>query len=351
MTARARTIRFGVIGCGVIAYWTHLRTLKRLNNATLVAAADPDAGARERASRLAHVPVYEHSDKLLQRDDIDAIVISAPTHLHADLAVAAAQARKHFYLEKPIASTLQDAHRVIVAARDAGVTAAIGFNRRLHPVCQQARALIEAGTIGRVRAVLSTFCEPASPGSMPGWKRQRPTGGGVLLDLASHHVDLARWFLKCEVAELDARVTSAVSDHDTAWLQLAMSDGTGVSSFFSFRTSRADFFELIGELGTLRVDRHRRSLSLRLARRFGYGVRSSMVFPDCDVFAYQFVRLLRPSYDPSYRRALAAFVELLNGGTPRVATLDDGLRSLETVLAAEESARAQRPMAMTSARE
>lgn len=351
MTGKARIIRFGVIGCGVIAYWAHLRTLKHLRNARLVAAADPDAGARERASRLAHIPVYENPNELLQRDDIDAIVISAPTHLHAELAVAAAKARKHFYLEKPIASTLDDAHRVIEAAREAGVTAAIGFNRRLHPAFAQARRLLTAGRIGRVRAVLSTFCEPVSPGSMPEWKRQRPTGGGVLLDLASHHVDLVRWFLSCEPIEIDARVTSEASDHDTAWLQLAISGGAEVSSFFSFRAGRADFLEFIGEHGTLRVDRHRRSLSLRLARRFGYGVRSSLVLPDREVLAYQVVHLLRPSYDPSYRCALAAFVELLNGGLPRLATLDDGLRSLETVLAAEESARAQRPMAMTAARE
>jgi hypothetical protein len=63
MMAKARTIRFGVIGCGVIAYWAHLRTLKHLKNATLVAATDPDAGARERASRLVHVPLYEHPDE------------------------------------------------------------------------------------------------------------------------------------------------------------------------------------------------------------------------------------------------------------------------------------------------
>lgn len=351
MTEPKRTIRFGVIGCGVIAYWAHLRELKRLKNASLVAAADPDAGARERAFRLAHVPVYEHADELLQRDDIDAIVISAPSHLHAELAVAAAMARKHFYLEKPIASTLQDACRVIEAARETGVTAAIGFNRRLHPLFTQARALLTAGRIGRIRAVFSTSCEPASPTAMPEWKKQRPTGGGVLLDLASHHVDLVRWFLNCEPMEIDARVTSEVSDHDTAWLQLTMGNGTEVSSFFSFRAGRADFMEFIGENGSLRVDRHRRSLSLRLDRRFGYGVRSALVLPSPEVLAFQLSRLIRPSYDPSYRSALAAFVELLNGGSPRVATLDDGLRSLETVLAAEESARAQRPMAMTSARE
>jgi myo-inositol 2-dehydrogenase/D-chiro-inositol 1-dehydrogenase len=351
MTAKTGPIRFGVIGCGVIAYWAHLRELRHLKNAILVAAADPDAGARQRASQLAHVPVYEHSEELLQRDDIDAVVISAPTHLHAQLAVAAAKARKNLYLEKPIAATAQDAHCVIAAAQEAGVSAAIGFNRRVHPLFEQARALIAAGRIGRIRAVLSTFCEPASPDLMPVWKRQRPTGGGVLLDLASHHVDLVRWFLSCEATAVDARLSTEISEDDSAWLRLSMADGTEVSSFFSFRAGLADSLEFIGERGTLRVDRHRRSLSVRIGRRFGYGVKNHLSFPGREVLAYQMVRLLRPSYDPSYRRALAAFVELLHGGERRLATLDDGLRSLLTVLAAEQSARAQRPMTLASASE
>jgi predicted dehydrogenase len=339
MTARTDTVRFGVIGCGVIAYWAHLRTLKHLRNAVLVAAADPDAVARERASRLAHVPVFENAEEILQRNDVDAIVISAPTHLHARLAIAAAKAHKHFYVEKPIATTADDARGVIAATQEAGVTAAIGFNRRVHPVFEHARALIAAGRIGRVRAVLSTFCEPVGSDVMPEWKRQRPTGGGVLLDLASHHIDLVRWFLNCDVTEVEARLATEISEDDTAWLRLIMSDRTEVCSFFSFRAGLADFLEFIGERGTLRVDRHRRSLSLRAGRRFGYGVHSPLTFPPRDVLAYQMVRLVRPSYDPSYRRALSAFVDLINGGPSSIASLQDGLRSLEVVLAAEESAR------------
>ncbi len=346
MTARTGTVRFGVIGCGVIAYWAHLRTLKHLRNAALVAAADPDAGARERASQLARVPIYEHAEDVLQRNDVDAIVISAPTHLHAQLAVAAAKARKHFYVEKPIATTADDARCAIAATQEAGVTAAVGFNRRVHPVFEQARALIAAGKVGRVRAVLSTFCEPVGSDVMPEWKRQRPTGGGVLLDLASHHIDLVRWFLNCEVTGIESRLASEITEDDTAWLRLIMSDRTEVCSFFSFRAGLADFLEFVGERGTLRVDRHRRSLSLRTSRRFGYGVHSPLTLPPSEVLAYQMIRLVRPSYDPSYRRALNAFVELINGGPSRIASLQDGLRSLEVVLAAEESARDHRQVTM-----
>ena len=65
MTARVATVRFGVIGCGVIAYWTHLRELKNLSGAQLVAASDPDATARERAKRLTGITVYPDTSELL----------------------------------------------------------------------------------------------------------------------------------------------------------------------------------------------------------------------------------------------------------------------------------------------
>ena len=167
----------------------------------------------------------------------------------------------------------------------------------------------------------------------------RSTGGGVLLDLGSHHVDLARWLLDDEVIESEGRLASEQSEDDTAWLRLRMGRGAEVRSFFSFRAARADFLELLGERGTLRIDRHLTSLSLRADRRFGYGVRKAWDPPDREVVGLATVRMLRPSYDPSFRHAHTAFVSAIRGGAPQIPTLADGLRSLEAILAAEDSAR------------
>ena len=89
-------MRIGVLGCGVIAYWAHLRVLRRMPGATLAAAADPDPAARALARSLTGVELHERSEDLLRRTDIDAVVICAPTQLHADLAVAAADAGQAF---------------------------------------------------------------------------------------------------------------------------------------------------------------------------------------------------------------------------------------------------------------
>ncbi|MFL5495218.1 MAG: Gfo/Idh/MocA family protein [Gemmatimonadales bacterium] len=332
-------MRLGLLGCGSVACWIHLPALRRIPGAVLAAAADPDPAARARAGRVAGVPTYERADQLLEREDIGAVLICAPTHLHAELAIAAAEAGKHFYLEKPLATTALDAGRVLDATARAGVIGVIGFNRRLHPLYQQARELLRGGCIGRIRAAQSAFCEPTTLDVLPQWKRHRATGGGVLLDLASHHVDQLRWLLGDEVGSISASLRSELSEDDTARIELSMESGIEVQGFFSFRSGLADYLECIGELGTLRIDRYSGSLTLRVGRRLGYGVRRRWVGASPAGAAWRLARLLRPSFDPSYRRSLRAFVELVHGAPSRTASLLDGLRSLEAVLAAEDSAR------------
>jgi myo-inositol 2-dehydrogenase/D-chiro-inositol 1-dehydrogenase len=215
----------------------------------------------------------------------------------------------------------------------------LGFNRRFHPIFEQTRQLLHDGRLGRILNVQTTFCEPALPEAMPEWKRRRATGGGVLLDLASHHIDLLRWFLADEVATVEASIDSELTEHDSARLQLTMCGGAQVQSWFSCRTAVSDWFEFAGERGTLRVDRHRPRVALRVPRRLGYGVRTARVALPAAVAAWWLERLVRPSREPSYRRALAAFVNELRGEGRGVPSLVDGMRALEVVEAAEESAR------------
>jgi len=344
MLSARRTIGLGVIGCGSIAYWVHLRIAKQVRGAALIVASDPDPEARKRAEHLAAIPVHERTEDLLSRKDVDAVIVSGPTHLHAPLVIAACEAGKHVYLEKPIASSTADGARVVDAAARSGVTVMLGFNRRFHPLYEQARQLIQNGRIGEVRAVQTTFCEPAAPDAMPEWKRHRATGGGVLLDLASHHIDLLRWFLSDEVATTEASIDSDLTDHDSVRLEMTMRAGTQVQSWFSCRTALSDWFEFAGEHATLRVDRHRPRLSLRVPRRLGYGVRTARVAPSAAIAAWWLKRAVRPSKEPSYARALTAFVDVLNGESISVPGVIDGMRALEVVEAAEESARRGAPV-------
>lgn len=344
MISSGSKVRVGVVGCGVIAYWSHLRELRSIPGVQLLAASDPDPAARERAAKLSGVRTYAESNELLAQHDIDAVIISAPTHLHAQLGLAAARARKHFYLEKPIAITAAEGDQLIAAAEEFKIYAAAGLNRRCHPLFVQAKELISSGAIGKVRSVLTAFTEPIETDAMPHWKRLRSTGGGVLLDLFSHHADLLRWFLDDEVTSVEAKIDSISTEDDEARVHLQMSRGATAQNYFSFRAGRSDFMEFIGESGTLRVDRHRPALDLRLARRWGYGVRSVVVPPDRDVAWWRMRRLASPSYEPSYRIALKEFINGIQGQPSCGASLADGLRSLHIVLGAEESVRTEQPV-------
>lgn len=341
-----RPVRVGIIGCGTIAYWAHLRTLQRLKGATLAVAADSDPNARARASRLLACPVHSNAADVLL-SDVDAVIISVPPSLHAEMAIAAALAGKHVYIEKPLATTADEARAVAEVIAKSGVIATVGFNYRHHPAHQHAHWLLKEGRIGRIRAVQTAFCEPLTLDAIPEWKRRRQSGGGAVLDLASHHVDLLRWFLDDEVATVSARIASIRTDHDFATLALTMRSGVDVQMLVSFQAGPADFLEFVGERGTLRVDRHAFAPSLRIARRFGYGVRSARNPPTAAGAALWLRRQVQPSYQPSFRRALVAFVQRVGGGrSVQMATIEDGARSLAVVLAAEESARRNAPAAV-----
>ena len=346
--APARPVRVGVIGAGAIAMAHHLPALARAPGAAVVAVADPEPGARERVRRTVDAAVHDDADALLARGDLDAVVIGAPSHLHADLAAAAARAGLHAYIEKPVAIDAAGAERVRRAVEAAGTIAVVGFSRRVHPLHRHARRLMERGRIGPLVAAQTVFSEPFPPDVMPPWKRERATGGGVLLDLASHHIDQLRWLAGAEVERVSATSASVVSEQDGAWLDLHLGGGAVAQCAFSFRGGLADHLELIGERGTLRIDRHSGSLSLRLRRRWGYGTRGARPIPSPDLAVWRIRRPLRGPADPSFAAAIAAFVEQVRGGPAECASLADGLRSLEVVLAAEESVRQGRPLACAS---
>lgn len=346
MSSPARPLRVGVIGCGNIAFWTHLRELRGLRGLRLVAAADPDPTARERARKLTGVPVMESAGTLLSRDDVDAVVIAAPTGLHAILAVAAAEAGKHLYLEKPIASTATDGARVVQAVAGSGLVTAMGFERRCHPAFEQGRALLASGRLGAVRAVQMAFTEPGDQGANSAWRRRRASGGGVPLDLLSHHVDQLRWTLGAEVTNVSAGIESRRDEHDTAWVALDFTGGVQALGYYSSSAGRDDRLTFICERGVLTVDRFSPFVRVRMSRRFGYGVRRMLVLPTPASLKWQLQRAWRPAWQCSYRRALKRFAGLCRGEPADLATLADGQAALEVVLATERAAAEGRRVAI-----
>lgn len=296
----------------------------------MAAVADPSVDSLRRALAIAPVETYLKAEELLSHDNVDAVVVCAPTEQHAELALAVVEARKHLYLEKPVACRLEDGERVHEAVESSGITAAVGFNYRFHPDAQRVRDLLADGVIGAVQYVATRLWEPAPSWRTAAWRTRRSSGGGALLDLGAHHVDLVPWLLSDEIADARATLRSQRTEHDVADVQFRTRTGVVWESSFSYRSGRADELVLTGDEGRLRFDRYARSVEVGPLSRRRPGFRGSS-----RATAVAWTRVFRPRLDPSYELALQAFVDRLRGSPRELPTIADGLRCLRAIVNAE----------------
>ena len=179
--------------------------------------------------------------------------ICVPPHLHAPCAIAAFDAGLHVYLEKPLAPSSTEGARVVDAWRRAGKVGMMGFNFRFHPQVERIRQRLRAGDIGTPLGVRSVFT--ILPHELPEWKRTRRTGGGVLLDLASHHVDLVHHLLDDPVVRVYASARSLRGEGDHAAVQLELASGAMAQIFVSLGSVDENRMEIVGTSGKLVMDR------------------------------------------------------------------------------------------------
>ena len=341
----AQALKVALLGYGRIARLVHLGVLTALPDVELVAVAEPDPERRAEArARAPNARSCERYEQALDVPGVEAVVVCLPNDLHADAAVAALELGKHLYLEKPLATSLDDGRRVVAAWRRAGVVAMMGFNYRAHPLYEAAREHIRSGRLGDLVAVRTALASP--PRDLPPWKRRRATGGGALLDKASHGVDLVRHLIGDEVREVLALLRTQHTEEDTAALQLRLGGGLLVQSLFSVGAAEDDRLEVYGSAGKLTVDRHE-SLALELSGA-ARGRRLAATRRELGALAggtYALGKLRRPQVEPSYAIALARFAAAARANRPATPDLVDGLRSLAVIEAAEESARTRRAVA------
>jgi myo-inositol 2-dehydrogenase/D-chiro-inositol 1-dehydrogenase len=329
----------GLVGCGRIAQLFHLRALATLPGARLVAVADVDATRLAEARHVAHdaTAVADYSE-MLGNPDVEAVVICLPTELHAEAAIAAFEGGRHVYVEKPLARDPREAEEIVSAWRRSGKVGAMGFNFRFHPLVRAARRELERGRIGTPLAARTTFCAAARP--LPAWKAARATGGGALLELASHHVDLTPHLLASEVDAVFATIRSARSEHDTAAVELRLRSGALVQTFVSMAAVEEDRIELYGDDGKLTLDRYRQRRVVATARKRDFSRRARAV--DGVRLLAATPRMLgdalRPPVERSFELALGRFVDAARSLGPVEVDLDDGYRSLVVIDAAERSA-------------
>jgi predicted dehydrogenase len=277
--------------------------------------------------------------------EVEAVVICLPTHLHADAAIAAFEAGKNVYLEKPLATNLAEGRKMLAAWKTSGRIGMIGFNNRFNPLYQMAKQHLQEGRIGNLVGGRATVCSAAR--QLPTWKQSRHSGGGALPDLAIHQIDLVHFLFNRKIGEVFATVRSVRSEDDNASLQIRLDNGLVIQGFFSMTALLESRFEFYEDEGKLVVDQHAAKIefspperSYKRLYRLRTGLKQLWRTPR------ELWNVLMPPVDPSYERALRSFVDsIVHAGSAEV-DLVDGYQSLVVVHAAEESARTGRPVSL-----
>ncbi len=315
----------GIIGVGNIATLNVPGYLEH-EQCEVVALCDPRPEVLERRQQEWNVGRgYTELDALLADDEIDAVEVLSPTPLHAEHAVAALRAGKHVSVQKPIANSVDDARRMIDAARASGTMLRVTENCCHFPPLVKARELIHAGAIGtptvvRIKTVVgrteSRFQANLDPAGYT-WRFNAESPGGHLFDDVMHKYAMALWLVDSDVRSVQAVVrqgplffeapTVALFEYERDDLLGMMEVSYAPDMFIRSDHYGADeFFEVQGTRGFLWVTRLCGNLHVDLPPLVLYeedGRRTS--FAELDA-----------SYDGSFRRAAAAFVDGLLSGVP-----------------------------------
>jgi myo-inositol 2-dehydrogenase / D-chiro-inositol 1-dehydrogenase len=203
-----RKLGIGVLGVGEMGK-RHAENLRRLvPEARLVAVADAVAErARQVANELEINDSYGSLEAMLERKEVDAVLIAAPDKFHAPSVTMAACASKDIFCEKPLAITLADAEAALAAVAKAGVRLQVGFMRRYDPAYVSAMSRIEAGEIGEPVIFKSVGRDKDAP---PISAFQSNMNGMLFYTNTIHDFDLARWLMRDEVTEVHAHATIAI---------------------------------------------------------------------------------------------------------------------------------------------
>jgi len=190
-------IRVGVAGAGHIAQVAHLPAYARLPGIMVAAICDSDVPkARRVAERYGVRRVVASFEELARLDDLDAVDVCLPNHLHAPATVVALEAGKHVLCEKPLGRSRAEAQTMVDAAEKAGRVLMAGFNNRFREDAQVLRRFVAGGELGRVFYSKTGWLMSAASWAEGEWREQRHrAGGGVLFDLGVPMLDLVLWLL------------------------------------------------------------------------------------------------------------------------------------------------------------
>jgi myo-inositol 2-dehydrogenase/D-chiro-inositol 1-dehydrogenase len=327
-------LRIGIVGVGRIGRMHAELLARQVPGAAVSTVFDAHAPSARDAAELLGVSTAESAHDLIAAPDVDAVAICSPTDTHADLIVAAAQAGKAIFCEKPVSLDLAEVDRALAAVQAAGVPFQIGFNRRFDPAHESVHQAVASGAIGEPHLVRITSRDPAPPPL-----EYVKHSGGLFLDMTIHDFDMARYVTGSEVVEVFARGAVRVEpsfaeagDVDTAVVTLTHADGC-LTAIDNSRRAVYGYDQRVEVFG-----------SAGMARSDNPAAHTGTVATAAGVVHTTLPYFFLDRYVPSYVREWEAFVEAVRSGVDPPVGTADARAPLVIGLAAWRSLREGRPV-------
>jgi len=332
----AKQVGIGIIGCGKISEFHASGYLAMPEKARIVAASDAVVQlAEDKAKKWGAESYYSDYRKLLQREDIDAVDILVPHSIHAEVAISAAETGKHILCEKPLATTIEDADKMISAAKQHNIKLMTGFNYRFKLQHMRTKEVIDEGTIGTVYLAkgegLGWSDYPADS-----WRISlSQAGGGTLIGHGIHLADLFRWLIGevkevYGIAENVAHKAWEVEDNALAILRFKNGALGYIISVSSEKNPYLDErIKIYGTKGTVVTDWATGKLEI-------YSDEAPESLRGWTSFSFG------DQWKPSIAREVEHFVDCIREDKEPLITGEDGKTALQIVLAAYQSAKTRK---------
>ena len=328
-------VRIAVVGCGYIAQAEHIPCLLAARGCELAAIVEPRPKTRAALAERLSVPAFAALEDLLSdRPEIDAVDICATPMAHPPLIEAAAAAGKHILVEKPLCHSPGEAQAIVAAVERHGVHLMVGYMRRFDDIVLEAKRLLDAGRIGRLKSIATVFKlalpatfhrvadvapeppPPSGPGSGPPAARlpNDLLPDDEIMEQSVHHLNLVR-FLGGEVREVAAAHLEPGNSH----VLMLLESGVVVNHSHMGNAGHGEEFRLYGEEGMI----HARLWSPHFPYRF----------PEITWFSRADGEERRPLFPVAnpYQQEIEAFAALVREGAPNPSPGADALHDLELI--------------------
>jgi predicted dehydrogenase len=343
-------MRFGLIGAGCIGQ-IRARALANHEICSLAAIADMEPARARAIASTKDIAVFADYRDLLSRSDLQAVIVSTPPQYHEEIVTAALQSGKHVICEKPLANTVEACRRMVDASRNSRMTLATGFNHRYFPAVQFVKQAIESDAIGELDHVRAFGGHTGLSEFRNSWEHDKNImGGGALMDVGIHVIDLTRYLLG-EIEEVFGAATSNI------W-KLGQSEDNGMALLRSSRGKYATLhatwtewkgygfhIEAYGTKGMVRASyAPMMSMGIYLDKPGGRRRRTFNFYPT--LMLREKVRGWQSTVIQTFRQEFTDFVNVTNGKRGNMADGVAGLRAVEIADAVYQSTRERRPICL-----